>query len=413
MSSFSVPLSGLFAAQDQLQSVSNNLANINTDGYKDQVVSFSDIYFQAGNLNGSGDPLQTGGGVKVAATDSNFTEGTLNPTGIPSNMALQGNGFFVTQQSNGTVEYTRAGNFTTNASGQLITPSGELVLGFGAVNGVVSSSAVLQPLQVGSNAVSPAVATSSFNITANLQATAAVGATSSSTVTAFDSLGAQHVFTVQYTKSAQNSWSYSVTLPAADTGGSGAPTVVGSGTLTFNGSGTLTAPVGSVPALNVANLADGASPLSMTWNLDDNSGNPTITQTASASATSATNQNGFESGTLLSYSVLPDGTIEGSYTSGRSAALGQVAVANFSNVQGLSQAGDNNFQQTAASGLQSVGAAGTGGRGKIVGGNVEQSNVDISAEFAKMIVAQEAYQANAKAVTTFDQISQTTIAMKT
>ena len=140
MGSFSTPLSGLTAAQGQLQSVSNNLANINTDGYKDQTLTFADVFSQTGVTNGSGDPLQTGSGVTISSTDSNFTEGSLNATGTSSNMALSGNGFFVTQSPSGLPDYTRAGDFTTNDAGQITTPSGELLLGYPAVNGVVNTA---------------------------------------------------------------------------------------------------------------------------------------------------------------------------------------------------------------------------------------------------------------------------------
>src|ERR1700753_2268463 len=158
MGSFSTPLSGLTAAQGQLQSISNKLVNLNTDGYKDQNVSFSDIFAQTGMTNGSGDPLQTGSGVSIAATDSDFSEGNLNATGTPSNMALSGNGFFVVQNSNGGTNYTRSGDFTVSNDGQITTPSGELVLGYPAVNGTVNTNAALQPLNVGTGVTSPAVA---------------------------------------------------------------------------------------------------------------------------------------------------------------------------------------------------------------------------------------------------------------
>ena len=164
MGSFSTPLSGLTAAQQQLQSVSNNLANIDTDGYKDQTLTFSDVFSQTGQTNGSGDPLQTGTGVTVSSTDSNFTEGSLNATGTASNMALSGNGFFVTQGASGLPGYTRAGDFTTNNAGQITSPSGELVLGYPAANGVVNTAAALGPLQVGTGVTSPAVASTTMQI---------------------------------------------------------------------------------------------------------------------------------------------------------------------------------------------------------------------------------------------------------
>ena len=202
MGSFSTPLSGLTAAQGQLQSVSNNLANINTDGYKDQTLTFADVFSQTGVTNGSGDPLQTGSGVTVSSTDADFTEGSLNATGTSSNMALSGNGFFVTQSSSGLHDYTRAGDFTTNKAGQITTPSGELLLGYPAVNGVVNTATNLQPLQVGTGVTSPAVASTTINISANLNASSAVGDTASSTLPVFDSLGASHTLSVTYTMTA-------------------------------------------------------------------------------------------------------------------------------------------------------------------------------------------------------------------
>jgi len=408
MPSFSTPLSGLTAAQDQLQSVSNNLANIDTDGYKDQTLTFNDIFSQTGATNGSGDPLQTGAGVSVSSTDSDFTEGALNPTGNASNMALSGNGFFVTKGASG-MDFTRAGDFTSNNAGQLTTPNGELLLGYPAVNGVVNSSAALQPLQVGS-VTSPSVESTTIGITANLDSATAVGGTASSSLPVYDSLGTAHTLSVTYTMTAANTWSYAITVPSADiTGGAGATTPVGSGTLDFNANGTLS-PTSIIGPISISPLADGASPLALAGPFGTVA-NPTITQTALASATNATTTDGFASGTLTTYAVQANGTIEGTFSSGNTLALGQVAVASFANTQGLANTGNNNYQPTAASGAAVIGMAGTGGRGTVVGGSVEGSNVDIATEFAKLIVAQQAYSANAKSVTTFNQVSQATIAM--
>jgi flagellar hook protein FlgE len=167
-------------------------------------------------------------------------------------------------------------------------------------------------------------------------------------------------------------------------------------------------PPATTPAVT---LADGAAPMSLNWNLVDSSGTATIMQTAAASSSSAATQDGYPGGTLSSYAVQSDGTINGTFSSGKTLALGQVAVASFANVQGLVSVGNNNYQATFASGGAAVGTAGTDGRGKIVGGSVEQSNVDIATEFAKLIVAQQAYSANAKSITTFNQVSQATLAM--
>jgi flagellar hook protein FlgE len=411
MGSFSTPLSGLTSAQQQLQAVSNNLANIDTDGYKDQTLTFSDIFAQTGATNGRGDPVQIGSGVKVSSTDSNFTEGNLNATNTASNMAISGNGFFVTQGTDGMQNYTRAGDFTTNNAGQLITPSGDLVLGYPAVSGVVNVSAPLQSLQVGSM-TSPAVASTMIGITGNLNSDAAIGATApSSSLSVYDSLGSAHILSVSYTKTAAGTWSYTVTVPSADVvAGTTGNTTVGSGTLVFNGSGQLD-PSSTLGPISIPTLADGATvPLALAGPFGTAT-NPTITQTAMASATSATTTDGFASGTLTSFTVQPDGTINGTFTSGNTLALGQVAVASFANNQGLTNVGSNNYQSTAASGAAVIGLAGTGGRGTVVGGSVEQSNVDIASEFAKLIVAQQAYSANAKSITTFNQVSQATLAM--
>jgi len=411
MSSFSSPLSGLNAAQKNLQSVSNNLANIDTIGYKDQSVSFSDIFSASSTTNGSGDPVQTGSGVSVAATNSNFTDGSLSSTETASNMALSGNGFFVTKSSSGSQEYTRSGDFTTNSAGQLTTANGELVQGYPSVNGVVNTSAALQPLKV-SSVISPAVASTTVGITANLASGTAVGDTAaSSSLPIYDSLGTSHTLTVSYTKTAANTWTYTASVPSSDiTGGTGTTTTVGSGTLNFDTSGALSSITNVVP-ISVPTLADGAtSPLTVSGPFGTAS-NPTITQTSLASATSATSTDGFASGTLSSYSVSSDGTIEGKFSSGSTLALGQVAVASFANTQGLVSIGNNAYQPSSASGSAVVGVAGTGGRGTITGGSVESSNVDIATEFAKLIVAQQAYSANAKTVTAFNQVSQATIAM--
>jgi flagellar hook protein FlgE len=401
------------SAQQQLQSVSNNLANIDTDGYKDETLTFSDIFAQTGATSGGGDPLQIGSGVAVSSTDSNFAEGNLNATGTSSNLAISGNGFFVTRGTNGAQDFTRAGDFTTNNAGQLVTPSGDLVLGYPAVNGVVNTSTALQPLQVGS-ITSPAVASTTVGVTANLDSDTAIGATApSSTLSIYDSLGSAHTLSVSYTKTAAGNWDYTVALPSADVvAGATGDTTVGSGTLIFNSSGQLD-PTSTIGPISIPTLADGAkSPLTLSGPFGT-AADPTITQTAMPSATSATTTDGFASGTLANsnFTVQPDGTIEGTSTSGNTLALGQVAVASFANNQGLASVGNNDYQPTAASGAAVIGLAGTGGRGTVVGGSVEQSNVDIATEFAKLIVAQQAYSANAKSITTFNTLSQATLAM--
>jgi flagellar hook protein FlgE len=408
MSAFSIPLSGLMATSQSLNSIANNLANLNTDGYKNQTLDFASVFNQMQGTSGNGDPIQVGDGVQVAGAVANFTNGNVDSTGVSSNMALQGNGFFVVQNGSG-ADYTRDGDFTVNSQGQLCTEGGQLVLGYPAVNGVVQSGAALAPITVNQANNIPAVATTSFQMTTNLDATATVGTTYSAPMTVYDSLGQSHDLTINYTNTAPNTWSYSITLPAADTGGTGNPTTVASGTLDFNSSGVLTSPSGTVPGITISGLADDAATMKLTWNLDGSGGTSAITQQAAASATSETTQNGYATGTLSSYSVLADGTVQGQFSNQQTLALGQVAVASFANNQGLTQTANNDYQATFASGAPVVGQAGQGGNGTITGDSVEQSNVNLSTEFANLIVAQQGYEANAKVLTTLDQVSQATL----
>jgi len=408
MASFSIPLSGLAASTQALDIISNNLANMNTVGYKNQTASFQDLFYQNVGTDGAGDPIQVGAGADVGSVATNYSDGSLKNTGVSSNAAITGNGFFITKAANGSIEYTRAGDFTVNSAGDLVTSGGQTVLGFAAVNGVVNQGGALSPIQLGSGRTSPPFATTTMDQQTNLNAAAPVGTTYSTTMAVYDSLGESHVLTFNYNMTAANTWSYQITLPAADTGGTGAPTVVGTGTLSFDGTGKLTSPTGSIP-VSVTGLADGASNLNVSWNLNDASGNALLTQVALPSATATTNQDGYVAGTLQNYTIMQDGTIEGHFTNGETQALGQLALASFANNQGLQLAGGNSYRGTLTSGAAVVGTAGQAGRGTITGGAVELSNVDISTEFTNMIVVQRAFEACSRVVTTFDSVSSSTL----
>jgi flagellar hook protein FlgE len=409
MSAFSIPLSGLAATSSSLNVIANNLANLNTDGYKDQSLSFASVFNGISATSGNGDPIQMGNGVQTDGTVSNFSNGNINDTGISSNMALQGNGFFVVQSGTGANSFTRAGDFTVNAQGQLTNPQGQLVMGYPATAGVVSTSSALVPIVVNAANNIPASATTTFQMNTNLNASAAVGATYSAPITVYDSLGESHVLTVNYVNTAANTWTYNISVPAADVGATGNPVQVGTGTMTFNSSGDLTSPTGAVPGIAINALADGASNMTLSWNLAGSNGSSAVTQQAGTSATSATSQNGFATGSLTGYSILPDGTVQGQFTNNQTLALGQVAIASFANNEGLTQTGNSDYQASFASGAAVIGLAGTAGRGTITGGAVEGSNVNLSTEFANMIVAQQGYEANAKVLTTLDQVSQATL----
>jgi flagellar hook protein FlgE len=335
----------------------------------------------------------------------------VSSTGESSNLALNGAGFFVLKNSSGAQTYTRNGDFTTNSSGQLMTLSGDLVMGYPAAGGVVSTNSSLQPINVGTGTTEPATATSTLSLTANLDASAAVGDTFQSPISVYDSLGSVHELTVTYAKTASNAWSYNVTVPSSDIqGGLGLSTTVAAGTLSFNSSGQLVPPAAPI-ALSIGPLSDGAQTITPSWQLTDSSGNSLLTQTASPSSNNATHQNGFAAGVLSTYSVLTDGSVQATFSNGQTSAIGQVAVADFANPEGLLMDGDSQYSVTSASGAAVIGMAGTGGRGTITGSSVEQSNVDVAQQFSDLIVYQRAYEANAKAITAFDQLEQATIAM--
>ncbi len=408
MPQFSIPLSGLNASSQALSIISNNLANLNTDGYKGQDVSFADVFYQTMGTAGSGSLLQVGNGTSVNAITTNFNDGSPTTTGVPTDLAISGSGFFVTQDASGQTEYTRAGNFAVNNAGQLTTQDGQLVMGYAAVNGTVSQGGgALVPLQVGSSVTNSASATTQMQVVSNLNASSDVGTVFNAPVTVYDSLGAAHNLNIAFTKTDANTWSYSITIPAADLS-NGGNTVLATGSMSFNGNGVLTSPSADV-SFSIDGLADKASTMSVSWQLLDSSGNPVITQSASTSATSGTTQDGYASGTLQSFSVDSDGVIQGVFSNGQNMAIGQVALATFADLQGLQRAGDNSYFATMSSGAAVVGAPNSGGLGTITGGALELSNVDVATEFSDLIIAQRGYEANAKVVTTMNTITQDTI----
>jgi flagellar hook protein FlgE len=411
MASFSIPLSGLTADSTALSTIANNLANQNTTGYKDQTVSFSDLFYQTLGTTGAGDPIQAGAGTQVQALSSILTQGNISSTGVPTDVAIQGNGYFVVQQD-GVNSYTRAGDFSVDQNNYLVTPAGQQVMGYPATNGVVNTSGAIGPLQLGAGTISPPVATGNVQIQTNLDASAANGSVYSTPVTIYDSLGVSHNLTMTFTNNGANTWTYSLSVPTADytpAAGSGLPAgVVATGTMKFDQNGNLITPAANLTGITIPNLTDGAADMSFNWNLY-NGTTPTITQVAGASSTSGTTQDGAASGTLSDFSIGSDGTITGSFSNGKTEALGQVALASFANEQGLQRLGTTDYGQTLASGQAVIGIAGAGGRGTLSGGALEQSNVDIATEFSNLIVAQQAFEANAKVVTTFDTVTSDTI----
>ncbi len=418
MASFFIPLTGLESDSTALNTIANDLANMNTTGFKSQSSNFADLFYQQIGQAGSGDLIQLGSGVQVNSISSNFAAGAQNTTGVATDVALDGGGLFILKNGGG-YEYTRDGNFTLAANGNLTTQSGLEVMGYPATNGVVNTSSPLSPINIPVGQVEAPNATSTFTMTTNLNATSTTGTNFPGQITLYDSLGEPQVATVTYTQTGTNTWNYSIALPAsAFTSGVSTPVT---GTLTFDSSGNLsqvngtavgtgTGQVSSIP-VGFTGLADGAANLSMNWNLLSTSGTPTITQVDAASAVSATNQNGYTSGAYQSFTVGTDGTVDVTYSNGQSQAVGKIALANVVNMQGLELLGDGDYATTLASGAASPGVSGSAGLGAMTDGALEQSNVNLSAEFSDLIIAQQGYDANSKAITTFDTITQDTINM--
>ena len=508
MASFYIPLTGLDADSTALNTVANNLSNMNTTGYKSQSVHFSDLFYQHIGSTGSGNPIQLGSGTKVSSIDTNFSNGSPSSTGVDTNVALQGNGFFVVNNG-ATSLLTRAGNFSLDATGNLITANGLSVMGFPATNGAVDTNAPLTPIHIPVGEVEAPSATTSFGMKATLNSSAAVGSIISGKVQVYDSLGTSYQATVTYTKTGTNAWSYGISMPdtlqansssAAGTttisynfGSSGgtfatvnpgtnltitgpnasgvsttitSPTVTAgesltqyandltaamsasginatvtasatgqlsisgpgistlgsviqdpiasssaTGNLTFDSNGNLVSPSTDVTGITFSGLSDGASNMSMNWTLFGTDGVANLSQIDKTSAVSSTSQNGFASGNYSGFTIGSDGTVTATLKKKQKLNVGQLALGNVVNLQGLEHLGDGDYATTLASGTAAIGISGTSGLGTMVGGALEASNVNISAEFSALIIAQRAFEASSKAVTTFDTVAQETINM--
>ncbi len=417
--SFSASLSGLNANQQKLSVIGNNLANINTIAFKASTVNFADLVSQS--VGGpSANPMQIGLGVTTGSISPNFTQGGVESTGIATNVAIQGTGFFVVGDASSRA-YTRAGNFSFDANGALVTPDGQFVQGYTAldpVTGQISTTGQPGSIIIPPGVLRPPVASTAFGTMSNLDSRAAVGSTFTASVQIYDALGEPHVSTITFTKTGVGAWGYNVAVPGADVNGGtvGTPTTIGAGTLTFDSQGRLTSVNGGSPAdvtITSPSWRNGAAAVNFSWDLVDPNGAATITQYAAGSATSSVTQNGSPTGAVASIiSINQSGQLVASFGIGRTVVVGQLALATFNNPQGLVKAGTNYYSESEASGNPSVGIAGSGGRGTLIGSSLEQSNVDIAQEFTQMILAQRGYQANSKSITVADELLLETLNLK-
>ena len=418
--SFSAGLSGLNANGTYLSVIGNNLANINTIGFKSSSVTFQDLVSQTVG-GASANPMQVGLGVTTGAISPVFSQGAIENTREATNVAIQGGGFFLVSDPDGAVAYTRAGNFSFDRDGMLVTPEGYFVQVYTGID--PATGAVITTGQPSSISVPPGVlrapfATSTFTTETNLNADSATGSTFTAAVQIYDSLGAPHVATITYTKqAAAGTWNYEVTEPGAEVAGGtdGVPTVVNSGTLAFDSAGQLSTVNGGAPAdvaITSPAWRNGASASTWTWNVIDADGSATLSGYAITSATSSIRQNGAAPGTMDNITIAPDGTITATFGAGQTVNIGQLALATFNNPKGLVKLGSSRYGESAAAGIPNVGVAGTGGRGTLIGSALEQSNVDIAQEFTQMILAQRGYQANSKTITVSDELLVDTLNLK-
>ncbi len=367
-------------------------------------------------MNAVNATLQVGSGVNSTITSTNFTQGSLQTTNGPLDAAIQGNGFFVVQNAAGTTtSYTRDGSFSINSAGDLVDSTGDMVQGWSAVSGVLNASGPTSAISIPSLTSLPPTATANMTLTANLDASATKGTTFSTPIQVVDSLGSQHTLTVTFTETAANTWSYEVDIPGADvTGGTaGTPTSLEKGTLSFDSSGKLTSPASGSPDLLVTSAAmtDGAAALKINWNLFDSNNNPLVTQFAEASASSATTQDGVQPGTATGVTLQNGGQLVASYSNGQQVTIAQLAVASIANPDSLIAVSDNKYTLGADTLAPSVGTAGTGDRGNVLGGQLEASNVDMATEFTNLIVYQRGYEASSKVLTTQNQMDQMLLAI--
>lgn len=420
--SFNTALSALDATSTAIDVVGNNLANLNSTGYKDSTVAFHDLVTQA--LGSGQDETQVGFGVAPPIAIRQFTQGAIQTAGSPLDAAVEGNGFFVVRDpSSGATLYTRDGNLQLDAQGNLITATGQQVQGWLAGGGQLNTNGPLSTIQVQAGQIRPPVATTNISFDMNLDSTppsATTPGSFSTPIQVFDSLGNPLVMTVNFTQSNTNplQWTYQITIPGnATTGGTpGTPTnlLATPGTLTFGPDGKLVTPAaaaGSIP-ISVTGLSDSANNLTINWNLYNSSGDATITQFAQPSAVSANSQDGKASAELLNVTMSQGGALTAQYSDGTQQVVAQMALAAIRNPDSLQAVGNNDFAASAQTALPAVGVADTGGRGQILGASLESSTVDIAQELTNLVVLQRAYEASGKVVTTVDQLSQATINLK-
>ena len=398
-------ISGLRAHQQMLDVTSNNIANVNTVGYKTSQVVFEDTLSQmmrsAGapqQGQGGTNPAQVGLGVRLAAINTTFNQGSAETTGRATDVMISGDGFFVVNSVNEQL-FTRAGAFNFDAEGKLVTPTGAAVQGWPAVNGTVNTNAPVGDIRLPMGTLIAPTVTSAMVIAGNLPADAPVNTSIPRSIKTYDVQGNVVNLTTTFDLTASG-WQVTVTDGTTPT----APTP-----LTFASNGQITTPTYTD--------STGNTKIGVLYDPDGNGVGVTIdlaglTEYTGSTTVQPLSQDGAPAATLQSFSINPDGQLVGVFSNGNKQTVAQLALANFNNPPGLEKVGDSLYRFTVNSGLAQVGAAGTAGLGILQSGAVEMSNVDLAQEFTNLIVAQRGFQANSKVISTSDEVLQELVNLK-
>ena len=455
LTSFFTALTGLNSNSHTINVIGDNLANMNTIGFKAGKATFAEIIGGMSGFSATGNPIVFGQGSMLNGVVHKQAQGTPEYTGNSTDAMINGNGYFVVATGDGGIGYTRAGRFQFDSTGNLVSSDGYQLMGYRADDkGKIDQAAGITTLEVRMGQFVPATATTEMAAAVNLDAqvkafTSAADTPESEFITpiqVFDGLGAQHTIQLRFEKisdpgDANPEWGMTAWMlvdnpdydPNAAIGTPESekikkveisnleildplaitPTYVAfGGTLLFDGQGKLINTSQIRMTIDDPDVPGTMSGNQIMLNLTDSRGNPMFTSAASASATSTTSQNGFAASNLASVSFNNKGVIIGIAANGNTIELGQLAIATFPNIEGLQKYNGSTLIASMNAGEPSIGTAGSGGRGSINGGSLEMSNVDMAEEFVNLIIAQRAFQANARMITTSDELYQEAIHLK-
>jgi flagellar hook protein FlgE len=413
-------VSGLRNHQIRMDVIGNNIANVNTVGFKSSRVTFEEGFAQLlqgasrppgddASISGGVNPVQVGLGMNISSIDLLFTQGNLEATGNTTDLAIQGNSFFVV--SNGQQRFfTRSGNFQLDANGRLVSSTnGFVVQGRMAQNGVLMDQITDIKLPFGQK--SPAFASTHAIVGGNLDAEAAAGATRESTITVFDEQGIKHELRILFTKDATNANQWNATVAIDGYAGADPSQTIA---ITFNEDGTLATVDGAAAGTYDFTFTPAGFTNPQTITVDF--GNPGqingLSQFSSPSTVVLREQDGYTMGHLQNIGIDPTGTITGSFSNGVTMTLAQIVLSDFNNPSGLLRVGDNMYAVSANSGAAVLGFAGQGSQSQITAGALEMSNVDLAQEFTNMITAQRGFQSNARVISTSDEMLQELVNLK-